>query len=330
MSSNKKKNILIYLSKAILIALLIVFVVRSFIVESYTISSTQMETALLKGDEVLVNKTAYGIRLPMTIFSVPFVFDDLFGLKSYSTALEAPYCRIFDTYLKPNDIILFNNPLESEKPIDKRALLVSRCVALPGDTLEMKNGVLFINNMSYILSPDVVNEYIFNISIQKDIEEVLQEQNISIRNYKLSGDTASIELNKYEAFIVNQNLRDSLNIAVSGVHYNESYKMAVPAKGMEIDLTAFNLSAYKQTILQEQGSKARFNNDKLIIDGKEQARYIFEDDYYWMLSDNSSHSIDSRSLGFIPFSHVIGEVTYVWYHSDNANISEDRRFSAVK
>lgn len=314
MSSNKKKNILIYLSKAILIALLIVFVVRSFFVESYTISSVQMETALLENDRVIVNKTAYGIRLPIAVLSIPFVFDNLFGIKSYSSAVQLPYCRIFCNSIDNNDVVLFNNPLESDKPIDKRTLLVSRCAALPGDSIEVKDGMLFINDESYILSPDFMNEYKFNNSTtKKAIFEVLHDQNIPFRNYRSVGDIAFLELNKYEVYILNQYLPDSLRLGASDPSKAESYKMKVPASGMEIELTESNLLVYGQTILQEQQNKARISNNKLLIDGREQTHYKFEEDYYWMLSDNSSYSIDSRSLGFIPFSHVIGKVGYVWH-----------------
>lgn len=247
--SSKKKNIYIFLGKVILITLLIVFCIRTFFIEPYTVSTAQMETALVNGDRILIDKTAYGIRMPMTILSVPFTFD------KYSDMIELPYKRIFESNVKRNDIVLFNNPSDTLRPLDKRELLLSRCIALPGDS----------------------------VLVEKSLPDSVQ------------ADTTS------------------------------NYKLLIPAKGKTIKLSAEAIAIYKQVILLEKGSKAKITGNKLYILGEEQKYYTFTDNYYWLLSDNTLKSSDSRSLGFIPFRNIIGKARYIWYSS-----AEGRSFSTIE
>lgn len=325
---SKKKNIYIYLGKVILITLLIILCVRTFLIEPYTISSPQMETLLLKGDRILINKTAYGVRLPMTILTIPFTFDNIFGFKSYSTLIEAPYKRILEKEVSRNDIVLFNNPLESEKPLDKRGLIVSRCIALPGDTILVENGLFQIKNRQYIASPDIMEEYMANIMTLSEIKEIMEEQNIPLRTLKHQSDTISFVLNRLEAFIVNENLKDSV-LLKNKIDTTQNYLLPVPFKGKIVDIDSNSLTMYRQVIELEQGDKMKVSGDKLFINGKEQKSYTFEDNYYWMLSDNKHNSIDSRTLGFIPFKSIIGKASFIWYSSDTGDSKWKRCFTLI-
>ena len=316
--SSKKKNIYIFLGKVILITLLIVFCVRTFLIEPYTVSSTQMETALVDGERILIDKTAYGIRMPMTILTVPFTFD------KYSSIIELPYKRIFESNVERNDIVLFNNPSDTLKPLDKRELLLSRCIALPGDTIYVKDGIFQINGKDYVHSPDVTNEYFIKTKNKKDLTEIIQELEISESSLKMQADTTFLKLNKLEAFILNKSLPDSIS-AIPLTDTVSSYKFLIPSKGKIIDLNAETIAIYKQIILIEKGSKAKFKEDKLYISGEEQKRYTFTDNYYWMLSDNTLTSSDSRTLGFIPFKNIIGKSRFIWYSS-----TKGRSFSTIE
>lgn len=311
---SKKKNIYIFLSKVIIVTLLIVLCVRTFWVEPYTVSSVQMETYLTEGDKILIDKTAYGIRLPTTILSIPFTFDNIFGLKAYSTAIEFPYKRIFEKEILRNDVVLFNNPTEIEKPLDKRSLLLSRCIAIPGDSVLVQNGIFLINGKQYAVSPDVIGEYIIKPEDIDNILGIIEDQDITPRSIMQQSDTLSIQLSKLEAFIINQYLPDSLSL-INKIDTTQSYQFSIPSRGNIVNIDARSLILYKQIIVQEQGEKAKFTDGKLFINGKEQAKYSFEDDYYWMLSDNTLNSTDSRTLGFIPLKSVIGKARFIWYNS---------------
>lgn len=327
--SSKKKNIYTYLGKVILITLLIVLCIRTFFVESYTISSSQMQTSLLEGDQVLIDKTSYGVRLPITILTIPFTFDKIFGVRSYLTSIEAPYKRILERKIERNDIILFNNPMDIGKPLDKRDLIVSRCIAMPGDTISVEKGRLSLNSINYIASADVMNEYSMDILALKDIQPIMEEHNIPIRSLKHRADTISIMLNKLEAFIINENIEDSTVSICCKTDTTQNYRLIVPSKGKVISINSLNINMYKQLILQEQGGDAHIADNKLYIEGKEQTTYMFQDDYYWMLSDNIKDALDSRTLGFIPFKNIIGKVRLIWYSSHNGNVRKERCLTSV-
>lgn len=316
--SSKKKNIYIFLGKVILITLLIVFCIRTFFIEPYTVSSAQMETALVNGERVLIDKTAYGIRMPITILTVPFTFD------KYSSVIELPYKRIFESNVKRNDITLFNNPLDTLKPLDKRELLLSRCVALPGDSVHVKNGIFRINERDYVCSPDVTNEYFIKTPNKKSLTEVINELEMSVPSSRVKADTVFLRLNKLDAFILNKSLPDSMQVTTL-IDTVSNYKFLIPAKGKTINLNTETIVIYKQIILMEKGSKAKIVDNKLYILGEEQRRYTFTDNYYWMLSDNTLKSSDSRSLGFIPFKNIIGKGRFIW-HSP----VKGRSFSTIK
>lgn len=295
--------------------MLIVLCIRTFLTEPYTVSSKQMETYLSDGDKILIDKTAYGIRLPITILSIPFTFDNIFGLKAYSSAIEAPYKRLLEKSISRNEVVLFNNPTEIEKPIDKRNLLLSRCVAIPGDTIYVRGKEFLINGKQYVTSPDAMEEYCIKQKEEKKIKSVMEDQEIPFRLLKEQPETISVQLSRLEAFIINQHLSDSLSIATKS-DTTQSYQFLVPAKGKTINIERKSLILYKRIIMQEQGKKAIFTDDKLFINGAEQEKYTFDDDYYWMLSDNTLNSVDSRSLGFIPFRCVIGRAHSIWYNSE--------------
>lgn len=316
--SSKKKNIYIFLGKVILITLLIVFCIRTLVIEPYTVSSAQMETALVNGERILIDKTTYGIRMPITILTVPFTFD------KYSSIIELPYKRIFESSVKRNDIVLFNNPLDTLKPLDKGELLLSRCVALPGDSIHVKNGIFRINERDYVCSPDVMNEYFIKTPNRKNLTEVINELEISVSSSREHADTVFLQLNKLDAFILNESLPDSMRLTML-MDTISNYKFLIPGKGRTIDMNTENLAIYKQVILMEKGSRAKIMNNKLYILGEEQRRYTFTDNYYWMLSDNTLKSSDSRSLGFIPFKNIIGKGRFIWYSP-----VKDRSFSTIK
>ncbi|NCW13319.1 MAG: S26 family signal peptidase, partial [Chitinophagia bacterium] len=160
-------------------------IIRTFIFEAYVIPTGSMEKTLLVNDFLFVSKTSYGPRIPNTPLSFPFVHHTLpFGsAQSYLEWIRLPYKRIFPSEIKRNDVVVFNYPVgdtviaefQSEinyydyfrayesrggtremlmaerddiliRPVDKRENFIKRCVGIPGDTLTLKEGVLFVNN----------------------------------------------------------------------------------------------------------------------------------------------------------------------------------------
>lgn len=326
--SSKKKKIYSYLGKVILITLLIVFCIRTFLAEPYTVSSVQMENSLLQGDRILVDKTAYGVRLPITVLSIPFSFDNVLGMKSYSDLLQAPYFRIGESKVSKNDIILFNNPMETEKPLDKRSLILSRCVGIPGDSIEVAGSQLRINKNDYIFSPEIIREYSIKANHKKETEEAMEDMEIPLRAFVSKGDSLIFSLSNMESFILSEVLPDSIQ-PKPVIDSLLRYKFLIPFRGKSVSIDSQSILLYKQVILSEQYDKARFTDDTLWLDGVSQGSYTFQDDYYWVLSDNISDTTDSRVLGFIPFRNIIGKAKYIWYSSDKENTRCKRSFTSI-
>ena len=153
----KPKSTLRSWGDAILFAVIAATLLRTFLIEAYTIPTPSMEKSLMVGDYLFVSKTAYGPRVPMTPLAFPLVHHTLpiIGGKSYTEWLKLPYYRMSGWAdaneqspigVERNDCVVFNWPAEREgRPIDKKENYVKRCVALPGDKIKIEDGILFIN-----------------------------------------------------------------------------------------------------------------------------------------------------------------------------------------
>jgi len=134
--------------KVFLLAFFIWLVLRLFMFQVLYIDSASMQTALFEGDYIVVNKMAYGARLPITPLSLPFS-----NSKSFLNWIHLPYLRLPGyTHISRNDVMVFNMPTEDYLPIDERELYIKRCVALPGDTVKIDSARIFINNK---MQPDI-------------------------------------------------------------------------------------------------------------------------------------------------------------------------------
>ncbi len=140
-------------TEALIFAVLAATVIRSFAVEAYKIPTSSMEGSLLVGDFLFVSKMHYGPRVPMTPLAFPFAHQSmpkfLGGFKVYSEVFHLPYFRFPGfTKIQRNDVVVFNWPADEGRPVDKKTNYIKRCVAIPGDELQIKGGELFINGES--------------------------------------------------------------------------------------------------------------------------------------------------------------------------------------
>jgi len=330
MDDTRRKKIKWYIISFVS-ALFIISILRAFFIQSYTVSSPQMETALNIGDRLLVDKTAYGVRLPVTILSIPFTFDSFLGLRSYSRLIELPYKRINTRKIQRNDIVLFNNPVEKLKPIDKRGLLLSRCVGLPGDTINRNANGLIINSIKIIPSPDKSAPYTYNPINEDEVLAVIKEFNIPIRNYedKSARFYKSILLNQYEYWIISQKLESDYLLPLSESEDKYSYNLLIPSKDMEIYFTDENSFIYKDIIADEM-PHFEFLNGKIVDNGTIVRNYKFKYDYYWFISDNPYEAIDSHQIGFVSEKYIIGKAFYISVGIADNKINWQRSFSTIR
>ena len=147
-------------TSSILFAIVAATIVHTYVMQPFTIPTSSLEKTLLVGDFLFVSKFHYGARAPMTAVSFPMVHDKVpvLNKKSYLDKPQIPFFR-FPGFqkIKHNDIVVFSWPTDTlvviddpskgfmYKPIDKKSNYVKRCVGLPGDTLEVRDGYVFIN-----------------------------------------------------------------------------------------------------------------------------------------------------------------------------------------
>lgn len=111
-------------AKAIIGTLAIFLLIRTFLLEAFRIPSPSMVPALLVGDWLFVNKLVYGPHVPGTKLNLPGYADPQRG-----------------------DVVVFKSPPQRDQPTDSTPMLVKRCVAIAGDTIFMRNGVLHVNGV---------------------------------------------------------------------------------------------------------------------------------------------------------------------------------------
>jgi len=116
-------------TEAIVIAFILAIVLRTFLVQAYKIPSGSMEPTLAIGDHIMVNKIRYGLRMP----------DSLFGLTPFASEIPYGHYLVHFAPIRRGDVVVFVFPLDPTKDFIKRV------VGISGDTVQVKNGQVFLN-----------------------------------------------------------------------------------------------------------------------------------------------------------------------------------------
>ncbi len=331
--------------KAASITFFIVLFIRAFCFEITTVSSPSMEKELLTGDYLIINKLSYGPRIPNTILSLPFA-----NQKWFSTLITLPYLRLFGSPdIERNDVVVFNFPQDTAYPIDHRTYFVKRCVALPGDSLKIIDGKIFINNT--LTDSGLFTQYNYHIKSDTILDSLFiakyhltEGGKISDNNdYSFSLTQAIVDTLKSKPFIsiVEKNNEKKELWDEFVFPFNQHYKwnvdnygaLKIPSKGDTIKLDSTNLCLYEQIIGLHEHNTLSIKNDSIFINNTFTTQYIIKQNYYFMMGDNRHNSQDSRHWGFVPEDHIIGKATRIIYSKDimnNNRIRWDRFFNSVK
>ncbi len=235
------------------------------------------------------------------------------------------------------------------RPTDRRENYVKRCVGLPGQTLQIKNRIVYLDGKPN-KEPDNV-QYTYKMKLKGEFPIELADQlGITNEDLLMYNQSGNIPLTKhaYNVLKANKNLVESIAINTEAT-YGDLYPLNaytgwtrdnygpvwIPKKGKSIAINLKNLPVYERCIKVYEGNDLKVDNKgNIYINGKIAKNYTFKLDYYWMMGDNRHNSADSRYWGFVPEDHIVGKPIFIWWshspdHPGFSGIRWNRLFQFV-
>ena len=340
---------------SILFAVVAATIVHTYVMQPFTIPTSSLEKTLLVGDFLFVSKFHYGARTPMTAVAFPMVHDTIPILKSksYLKDLQIPYFR-FPGFqkIKQNDIVVFSWPPDTLtnitnprskvdiKPLDKKSNYVKRCVGLPGDSLEVRDGYVYINGTKNELPGRAKLQFGYAFRTKNPLNPSFAAEQYDITDLYPMDNPPSYRVFRalmtdasYERFknypgmdtifktTAKKDVSDLSTFPQSPYYqWNTDYfgAMYIPKAGASVAITAETLPLYRRIIEVYEGSEMGIENKisqsgtQVLLNGNPLTSYTFKLDYYWLMGDNRNNSQDARMWGFVPFTHVVGKPVLVW------------------
>lgn len=230
--------------------------------------------------------------------------------------------------------IIDSNPSEyghiKARPADRRENYVKRCVGLPGQTLQIKDRIIYLDGKANKEPDNVQYSYYVKLRSQMPLE-LMDELGISmedITSLNTSGylplTNASVKALKARKDVVESVtlVNDPTTWDIYPLNGNKGWTrdnygpVWIPKKGATLKLTMSNIAIYERPIRVYEGNDLQVKNGKIYINGKEAKYYTFKMDYYWMQGDNRHNSLDSRYWGFVPEDHIVGKPIFIWWSHD--------------
>ncbi|WP_417139923.1 signal peptidase I [Phocaeicola sp.] len=250
-----------------------------FAVTSFKIPSDSMEPSLLAGDYILVDKCSGGARL----------FDLLGALEKEEVKIHrVPGWRNF----KRNDVLVFNFPYPGRwdsLALDMMQYYVKRCIAVPGDTLEIRDAHYAIRGLELIPG---------DVSAQDELQKVIESGTAEERG---------IVLESYP------------NREEIGWDIQKFGPLYIPGKGSTVRMDFRNRLLYSNMIEWEQKKRLSVRGDSVLLGDSVIRQYCFRENYYFVSGDKMINSRDSRYWGLLPEPFVVGKVALIWKSQDTLN-----------
>lgn len=288
----------------------------------YRIPSSSMEDTLFAGDVILVNKLAYGPKLPRNPFEISWV-NLLFYMNSRArVAMEEdwwPYKRLRgNKKIQQGDILVYQT--------SRTFSLVKRCVAVPGDTLSIVDGEVYTNSKKFESPSTIKKMYRLQIASKRTFYHQIDSLGIRTAIYPSAKEAGYLiavlsqrDWNKIHQLPSVKNMEMILDAYDTKIRFfanSEDIKwtqdsmgpFVVPKKGMTIPLNATNYTLYIKAIREHEKVELTEINGYYFNEGEKVTEFTFGQDYFFVMGDNRKGSFDSRYIGFIPEENIVGKV----------------------
>lgn len=286
-----------------------------------------MEDTLFPDDKIVVSKLKFGPRIPRSFAEIPWINLIVHnGKQSEKNKKWWNTKRLTGTKtIERNDLLVFNHVNNSSKNF------IKRCVALPGDTIHIKDGIVMIDGkeLDFPIKSKLYYKVWYN-----DREKAFNYFKANGLKYYSSNICNSSKKRCVEISIAydqyrllnSQDFVDSLKVknvlpdsVPKSFPWNKKYlwttenfgPLVIPQKNMKISLNANNIALYQKLIRRFDCGEECFQDIKNEIELNDSIEYTFRLNYYFMMGDNRFNSSDSRFWGFLPESHIIGNVVLI-------------------